>query len=162
MQSDRDDPRASKRDDQCDVDVVHLGAVQAARGQMPSPEHVDSVSELLSLLSSPTRLRILLALRSVTGAQERELCVCDLAVVAGASKSLTSHQLRLLRAAGLVLPRRRGKLVYYRLADGPASALVSEAVALTRDAAAAGGRGRAVPFDGPVGATASARRRRLP
>ena len=120
------------RDDCCDVDVVHLGAVQAAREQMPDADHVDSVGELLSLLSSPTRLRILLALRSVTGDEDRELCVCDLAVVAGASKSLTSHQLRLLRAAGLVLPRRRGKLVYYRLAEGPASALVADAVALTR------------------------------
>ena len=120
------------RDDCCDVDVVHLGAVQAAREQMPDVDHIDSVGELLSLLSSPTRLRILLALRSVNGEEDRELCVCDLAVVAGASKSLASHQLRLLRAAGLVLPRRRGKLVYYRLADGPASALVADAVALTR------------------------------
>lgn len=97
---------------------------------MPDADHLASVSELLSLLSNPTRLRILLALRSVTGAEDRELCVCDLAIVAEASKSLTSHQLRLLRAAGLVLPRRRGKLVYYRLADGPATALVSDAVAL--------------------------------
>jgi DNA-binding transcriptional ArsR family regulator len=112
------------------VDVVHLRAVQAARRQMPDADHLASVSELLSLLSNPTRLRILLALRSVTGAEDRELCVCDLAIVAEASKSLTSHQLRLLRAAGLVLPRRRGKLVYYRLADGPATALVSDAVAL--------------------------------
>ena len=122
--------RGAARVDRCDVDVVHLPAVQAARGQMPDADHLASVSELLSLLSNPTRLRILLALRSVTGADDRELCVCDLAIVAEASKSLTSHQLRLLRAAGLVLPRRRGKLVYYRLAEGPATALVSDAVAL--------------------------------
>ena len=117
--------------DRCDVDVVHLGAVQASRRQMPGTDQVARVGELLSLLSNPTRLRILLALRSVTGAPERELCVCDLAVVAEASKSLTSHQLRLLRAAGLVVPRRRGKLVYYRLAGGAASGLITDVASLT-------------------------------
>ena len=139
--------------DRCDVDVVHLRAVQAARGQMPDADHLASVSELLALLSNPTRLRILLALRSVTGAEDRELCVCDLAIVAEASKSLTSHQLRLLRAAGLVLPRRRGKLVYYRLAEGPATALVSDAVALM-GGADGGARARAEP--GRSGAESSA------
>ena len=117
--------------DRCSVDVVHLGAVQASRRQMPDSDHVARVGELLSLLSNPTRLRILLALRSVTGAAERELCVCDLAVVAEASKSLASHQLRLLRAAGLVVPRRRGKLVYYRLAGGAAAGLITDVAALT-------------------------------
>lgn len=118
--------------DHCDVDVVHLEAVRASRLQMPDTDDVARVGELLSILSNPTRLRILLALRSVTGAAERELCVCDLAVVAEASKSLTSHQLRLLRTAGLVTPRRRGKLVYYRLASGAASDLISDVGALTQ------------------------------
>ncbi len=114
--------------DTCDVDVVHLAAVQTARRQMPDGSDLERVAELLSLLSNPTRLRILLALRSVTGQPENELCVCDLAIVSEASKSLASHQLRLLRAAGLVIPKRRGKLVYYRLAAGAIQALISDAI----------------------------------
>ena len=114
--------------DRCDVNVVHLDAVRTARAILPPDAELARMTELLSLLSNGTRLKMLLALRPVPGRSPRELCVCDLAVVAGASKSLTSHQLRLLRTAGLVIARRAGKLVYYRLARGPMAALLSDAV----------------------------------
>ena len=92
------------------------------------------MTELLSLLSSGTRLKMLLALRPSPRSPHPELCVCDLAAVAGVSKSLTSHQLRLLRTAGLVVARRAGKLAYYRLAQAPMAALLRDAldVALKR------------------------------
>lgn len=47
-----------------------------------------------------------------------ELCVCDLAALASASQSMTSHQLHLLRHAGLVEFRRIGKHALYRLSAG--------------------------------------------
>lgn len=120
--------------DTCDVNVVHLDAVRTARAILPPDAELARMTELLSLLSNGTRLKMLLALRPLPGTSPRELCVCDLAVVAGASKSLTSHQLRLLRTAGLVVARRAGKLAYYRLAQGPMAALLSDAldVALRR------------------------------
>lgn len=122
--------------DICDVDVIHLGAVRHAKAALPEEEMVAWTADLLGLLANPTRLKILLALRGGRNRRSGELCVCDLAVVAGASKSLTSHQLRLLRAAGLVVARRAGKLVYYRLAEGSAADLLTRAleVASTRDA----------------------------
>lgn len=86
------------------------------------------MAHLLAVLSNPTRLNILFALQPGRAPPRPELCVCDLAVVTGASKSLTSHQLRLLRVAGLVHMRRDGKLVYYRLADGPTRALLGRAL----------------------------------
>lgn len=46
-----------------------------------------------------------------------EFCVGDLAALTGSSESATSHQLRLLRTAGLVSYRKDGRIVYYRLAD---------------------------------------------
>ncbi len=46
-----------------------------------------------------------------------ELCVCDLASIAGISQSGVSHQLRLLRDRGLVAYRREGQRAVYRLAD---------------------------------------------
>ncbi|NLB19158.1 MAG: helix-turn-helix transcriptional regulator, partial [Syntrophomonadaceae bacterium] len=59
----------------------------------------------------PTRVKMLFALMN------RELCVCDLAAVIGASESAVSHQLRLLRTHKLVKNRREGKILYYSLAD---------------------------------------------
>lgn len=48
---------------------------------------------------------------------EEELCVCDLAVLIGISQSALSHQLRLLRNRHVVSRSKRGRMVYYRLAD---------------------------------------------
>lgn len=115
-------PRARPLD-VCDVSVVHLDAVRAARAALPDQDGIVRLADLCGLLSNPTRLKIVLALRASAKDARRELCVCDLAVVAGASKSMTSHQLRLLRAAGVVVPRRAGKMTYYRLADSTFAAL---------------------------------------
>ena len=46
-----------------------------------------------------------------------EVCVCDLAEILEMTSSAVSHQLRLLRAAGIVKPRREGKTIWYRLND---------------------------------------------
>ena len=110
---------------------MHLDAVRDARAALPDDIGLARVAELLALLSSHTRLKMLLALQPKARGPRRELCVCDLATVAAASKSLTSHQLRLLRAARLVTVRRSGKLAYYRLAEGPAVNLLADALALS-------------------------------
>jgi DNA-binding transcriptional ArsR family regulator len=115
--------------DTCDVDVIHLDAVRAARAALPSAGGLNRVADLLALLTNPTRLRMVLGLRAGARTSDQgELCVCDLAAVAGASKSMTSHQLRLLRAARLVVPRRAGKLTYYRLSDPSIIALLEDAL----------------------------------
>ena len=95
----------------CAADVVHLAAVKRAKKAAPSDEALGRSAELFSVLSSETRLRILLALGSA------ELCVCDLAQVVGQSVSAISHQLRSLRQLGLVKHRSQGKLVFYSLGD---------------------------------------------
>lgn len=124
----------SRERDTCGIDVVHLDAVKAARDALPDQSGLAGVAELLSLLSNPTRLKILLALQPKPSEPRGELCVCDLALVIGASKSLTSHQLRLLRTAGLVALRRSGKLVYYRLSSGAPVHLLNAALELSREA----------------------------
>jgi DNA-binding transcriptional ArsR family regulator len=77
---------------------------------------------VLRLVGDVTRLRLLAALAS-----GEELCVCDLALVLGAtvSQSGVSHALRALRHVGLVNYRKAGKVAYYRLADDTASAFVA-------------------------------------
>jgi DNA-binding transcriptional ArsR family regulator len=45
------------------------------------------------------------------------MCVCDIAVLLGMTKSSISHQLRALRQTKLVKYRRDGKVVFYSLDD---------------------------------------------
>lgn len=90
---------------------VDAERVAAARSRGLSADHASALAGTLSLVSEPTRLRILYALDQV-----EELCVGDLALALGAGQDATSYALRLLRTAGLVAKRKAGRAVYYRLA----------------------------------------------
>ncbi len=95
------------------------GAIRASVPPMalPIPE-LQELAKLFDLLSNETRLAIVLALRGADS-MGTELCVCDLAAIVGASPSMTSHQLRLLRDGDVVHQRREGKRALYRLVEGP-------------------------------------------
>jgi ArsR family transcriptional regulator len=60
-------------------------------------------------LSDPTRLRLVDLLRG------GERCVCDLIEALDAAQSRLSFHLKALKDAGLVLDRREGRWVHYRL-----------------------------------------------
>ncbi len=62
-------------------------------------------------LANPKRLEILSLLR------EGELSVSELAKLMGVSLPNTSQHLAILRDRGVVMPRREGVNVYYRVAD---------------------------------------------
>ena len=78
---------------------------------MPEDNELYDLSDFFKVLGDSTRSKIIWAL------DEHELCVCDLAVLLGMTKSAISHQLRALREANLVVNRRDGKNVFYSLAD---------------------------------------------
>ena len=56
---------------------------------------------------------------------ESEICVCGIAEVLDMTVSAVSHQLRLLKAAGLVKFRRLGKECYYSLADDHVKTIIA-------------------------------------
>jgi ArsR family transcriptional regulator len=87
--------------------------VPADRGEL------EMLSELFRQASDPTRLSLLFRLL------EGDICVCELAEAAGVSVSAVSHQLRILRSAGLVGRRKDGRHVYYSLADDHVRELLS-------------------------------------
>jgi len=87
-------------------------SVERIRRQGLTPDHASALSGTLSLLSEPTRLRILYALDQVD-----EVCVSDLAVALEVGEDAVSYALRLLRTAGLVRSRKDGRTVRYRLAE---------------------------------------------
>lgn len=78
---------------------------------MPDIEVLYDLSELFKVFGDSTRISILSVLL------EDEMCVRDIAELLGMGQSAISHQLRILRSAGLVRPRRHGKIVYYSLDD---------------------------------------------
>ena len=112
----------------CGERVANHPATRGARVPLPSARQLGDLASLFALLANPTRLKLLLALQPEPGHPSHELCVCDLAAIAGASESMTSHQFRLLRAAGLVSFRRQGKLALYRLTEGPERAVLTTAI----------------------------------
>lgn len=67
------------------------------------------LDDFLRAMSSETRQRILALL------QNGEMCVGELVAPLGLAQPTVSHHLAILRRAGLVIPRRVGKQVFYRL-----------------------------------------------
>jgi len=70
-----------------------------------------NLADLFKVFSDSMRVKILYSL------QHSEMCVCDIAVLLGMTKSAISHQLRTLRQTRLVKYRKDGKVVYYSLDD---------------------------------------------
>ncbi|MDR2005736.1 MAG: metalloregulator ArsR/SmtB family transcription factor [Acidaminococcales bacterium] len=95
----------------CDCHTIHEEVVNRVRGNMPADESLLDLADLFKVFSDSTRVKILCALF------QAEMCVCDIAVILGMTKSSISHQLRVLKQTKLVKYRRDGKVVYYSLAD---------------------------------------------
>ena len=111
--------------DGCSVRVMDKDKVAAVREAMPPEHDVTGAADVFALLGDPSRLRLLLALL-----EGGEMCVCDLAAAAGMSESSASHAVRWLRAHRIVsVPRRQGRMAYYRLEDAHVRMLLD--VALT-------------------------------
>ncbi|MDR0599372.1 MAG: metalloregulator ArsR/SmtB family transcription factor [Treponema sp.] len=98
-------------EDLCNCEVIHEDAVERVRSAMPAAGDFYDLADLYKMFADQTRVKILWAL------SREGLCVCDLAALLGMTKSAISHQLKALRLANLVAYDRRGKVVYYALAD---------------------------------------------
>jgi DNA-binding transcriptional ArsR family regulator len=96
-------------------------AVDRALAAVPPEELLATVVDAFDALADRTRARILYALGV------GELCVRDLAIIAGVSESAASHQLRLLRDRRVVKPRRAGTTIYYAVDDQHVTAMIREA-----------------------------------
>ncbi len=80
------------------------------------------LAEIFHLLGEPTRLRIVVC--CLAG----PVSVSALAERIGASPSLVSHHLRLLRAARILRAERRGKQVFYSAADDHIRAVLTDMI----------------------------------
>jgi ArsR family transcriptional regulator len=112
--------RTAGNDDLCEVRCIDARKVRRAQQTMKPAESVALLAGTFKLLGDPTRLRIVAAL------MRQELCVCDLALTLGVSRSVVSHSLRALRQMRLVRYRKEGKIAYYALDDAHIASLVAE------------------------------------
>lgn len=102
----------------CDCEVIHEDVVNAVRSKMQTKDEYVQLAALFKIFGDGTRVQILHAL------EQSEMCVCDLAVLLGVTKSAVSHQLKALRMANLVKFRREAQIVYYSLADDHVKAII--------------------------------------
>ncbi len=94
-----------------DCEAINPEIVEKVMPDMPDLRVLYDLSDFFKVMGDSTRIRLLWAL------EEAEMCVNDLAVLLDMTKSAVSHQLKILRTAKLVKAEKRGKNVYYSLAD---------------------------------------------
>lgn len=87
---------------------------------------MESVIAITRALSDETRVRALMALNG------RELCVCQLIELLGLAPSTVSKHMSILRQAKLVEGKKRGRWVYYRIANSDAPAEAKKALEFVR------------------------------
>ena len=95
----------------CSCSVIHEDVVKGVVDQMPEEKVFDDAATFFKVMGDKTRFKILWSL------DRAEMCVCDLAAALRMTKSAISHQLRKLRENSLVKADRRGKMVFYTIAD---------------------------------------------
>ncbi|MCI7583469.1 MAG: metalloregulator ArsR/SmtB family transcription factor [Christensenellaceae bacterium] len=78
---------------------------------VPDNDVLTELSDLFSVLSDSTRIKILSAVCI------SEMCVSDLSEILDINQTTVSHQLKILRSTGIVNARRDGKTIYYSLAN---------------------------------------------
>ncbi|MFJ8667685.1 ArsR/SmtB family transcription factor [Streptomyces sp. NPDC093600] len=98
-----------------------------ANGETTPATHLDAesaatIAATLQALATPSRLMILTKLR------QGPCGVTELADSVDMEQSAVSHQLRLLRALGLVTGVRQGRRIEYSLYDNHVAQLLDEAV----------------------------------
>lgn len=98
------------------------GPETSFEAKIPDEPTATATVQLLKGFADETRLKILCLLRG------QEVCVHEIVEALDVSQSAVSHQLRVLRDARLVVHRRDGRHVYYRLADAHVELMLDNAL----------------------------------
>ncbi len=90
--------------------------------KMPPEEDFIDAANLFKQLSDGTRLRILWLLCHT------EECGINIASAVGMSQAAVSHHLKSLKLNSLIVSRREGKEVYYKLANSELAQLIHKTI----------------------------------
>ena len=91
--------------------IIHLDTAsqEALLIGLPNNQVCNKLSNLYSMFSDSTRLKILTAL------QYKEMCVNDLSTLLGINQTTISHQLKILKNNGAVSTTRLNKFIFYKV-----------------------------------------------
>lgn len=109
--------------DTCDVYLYDADKVERVKSQQNIVD-LNPVLVIYKALADAKRLKICFSLLL-----EDELCVCDLSNILDASIATTSHHLRYLNQANILVFRKEGKNAFYRLKDDHIKTLIRTALA---------------------------------
>lgn len=121
-------PAKQHMDDRCVVGGADRERVARGQAALLDDDAYFDIAETFRALADGTRAKIVYSLL------QQELCTCDLAAIIGASESVVSQHLRVLRQLRLVKHRRSGKQVFYSLDDAHIRILLSVCLSHVRDA----------------------------
>ena len=97
--------------DTCLCKLISKEEIEEIKAALPKQSVIAKLAEFFKVFGDPSRLTLLYYL------SKKELCVADLAALAGMGQSAVSHQLKILRLSRLVKTRKEGTVVYYSLDD---------------------------------------------
>ncbi len=97
----------------------YLRRLQKLSTEVIASEKADYVAKIFSALADPARIRILKLL------EKESMCICDLTITFGLRQPLISYHLKILKESGLVKPIKKGKWVFYEIADKRLVRLIS-------------------------------------
>lgn len=97
--------------EECKICAYNRSILDKINTAEPSAELITALADTFKVFGDGTRIRILLAMFS------GELSVSDISAKLNMSQSAISHQLRTLKDARLIRPRREGKNTFYALDD---------------------------------------------
>ena len=95
--------------------------------EMEIDDYLEDIATLFKILGDKTRTKILSVI------EKEELNVSSISELVGLPISAISHQLRILRQAKLIKPRKVGKEVFYSLDDEHVSLIFNCALAHVKE-----------------------------
>lgn len=101
----------------CDCNSIHADNIALAKSKMLDSGTLAKITNFYKALADSTRTKIINLL------EKNELCVCDICVILNMTKSAVSHQLKYLKQMNIIKSERRGKEIWYTLADNHVSAV---------------------------------------
>ncbi len=105
--------------DRCEIFCSDPAKVNSVKDKL---DGLEVVVDIFKALGDQSRFKIVYAL------WHEELCVCDLALALDMPVAAVSYHLRYLRTLMLVRSEKRGKMVFYSLADDHVASLVNLAL----------------------------------
>lgn len=111
----------------CDCEELHTAEIERGRHNMPPEAELYDLSDFFKVLGDSTRIKILFAIDG------GPLCVCDISALLGMTKSVVSHQLKILRQNALVTYKKVGKNVFYEPADEHVRDIIEKALQHIRE-----------------------------